>query len=266
MDPRILDSQKQRDVLPAFWPRKISPYITAVLVRTPITAHQTTVLWGIISAANSYVVSRVLIGDYLLLPIIPLVYILTYVLDCVDGEVARVRQIADPVGGKLLDGICHRTTEYSLLAAYALAAYHLTASPWVLPVALLLFSGEAMGGYAYERRLMAIRVHMGFSGAMASEDKMYPRGAKWADLSRAQKIVTIKGQLHYKSIYAIIAAAYVSGSVLLAGLALFAAYKHVSWIRLIAQTLDATRNARNADAQASPAAMAPVVQRTGSAH
>jgi phosphatidylglycerophosphate synthase len=265
MDPRILDSQKQRDVLPAFWPRKISPYITAVLVRTPITAHQTTVLWGVISAANSYVVYRVLIGEYYLLPIIPIVYVLTYVLDCVDGEVARVRQIADPVGGKLLDGICHRTTEYSLLAAYSMAAYQLTASPWVLPAALLLLSGEAMGGYAYERRLMAIRVHMGFSGAMASEDKMYPRGAKWPDLTRAQKIVTIKGQLHYKSIYAIIAAAYVSGTVLLTGLALFAVYKHVAWIRLIARTLDATRNATTSETPPSPAALAQVVQRSGSA-
>ena len=73
MDQRFLDSQKHRDVLPAFWPRKLSPYITALFVKTPITANQTTILWGIISAANSYVIYRVLTGDYLLLPVIPLV-------------------------------------------------------------------------------------------------------------------------------------------------------------------------------------------------
>jgi len=246
MDARILESQKHRDVLAAFWPRKLSPYITALLVKTPITANQTTILWGVISAANSYTVYRVLIGDYLLLPIIPLVYILTYVLDCVDGEVARVRQMANPVGGKLLDGICHRTTEYSLLAAYVYAAADLTGSPWVLAVGLLLISGEAMHTYAYERRLTAMRVQMGFTGLMAaSEDTVYQRGEQWQNLSVRRKIATIKGQVHYKSIYAVIAVAYISGYALLAGLALLAVYKHFAWVRLIARTLAAARSAED---------------------
>jgi phosphatidylglycerophosphate synthase len=143
MDPRIIASQKHRDVLAAFWPRKVSRYITALLVKTPITPNQTTILWGVISAMNSYVIYRVLIGEYFWLPVIPLVYVLTYVLDCVDGEIARVRQMANPVGGKLLDGICHRSTEYSLLAAYVFAAQR-SGSPWTLAVGLLLVTGEAM--------------------------------------------------------------------------------------------------------------------------
>jgi phosphatidylglycerophosphate synthase len=242
MDQRILDSQKHRDLLAAYWPRKISPYITALLVRTPITPNQTTILWGVISAANSYVVYRVLTGDYVLLPVIPLVYILTYVLDCVDGEVARVKNMANPVGGKLLDGICHRATEYSLLAAYVCAASQLTASPWVLPVGLLLLSGEAMQTYAYERRMTAMRVQMGFTGLVgASESSIYQRGERFSDFSLRRKIATIKGQVHYKSVYAVIAVSYISGSALLGGLALLAAYKHVAWVRLIARTLAAAR-------------------------
>ena len=245
MDQRILDSQKHRDVLPAFWARKLSPYITALFVKTPITPNQTTILWGVISAANSYVIYRVLTGDYFLLPIIPLVYILTYILDCVDGEVARVRNLANPVGGKLLDGICHRATEYSLLAAYVYGAYQLTGSPWVLPVGLLLLSGEAMQTYAYERRVTAMRVQMGVTGLVnASEENVYERGARWSDLSVRRKIATIKGQVHYKSVYAVIAVSYVSGTVLLAGLGLLALYKHVAWIRLVAKTLAAARTAQ----------------------
>ena len=254
MDARILESQKHRDVLAAFWPRKLSPYLTALLVRTPITANQTTILWGVISAANSYIVYRVLVGDVVLLPVIPLVYILTYVLDCVDGEVARVRNMANPVGGKLLDGICHRTTEYSLLAAYVYAASDLTGSPWVLAVGLLLISGEAMHTYAYERRLTAMRVQMGFTGLLAaSEATVYQRGERWKNLSLRRKIATIKGQVHYKSIYAVIAVAYISGSTLLIGLGLLAIYKHAAWIRLIARTLAAARAAdeQNADVPAT---------------
>jgi phosphatidylglycerophosphate synthase len=245
MDPRILESQKHRDVLAAFWPRILSKHITALLVRTPITPNQTTILWGVISALNSYVVYRVMIGEYVWLPVIPAVYVLTYVLDCVDGEIARVRDMANPVGGKLLDGICHRVTEYSLLAAYVCAAAELSDSPWVLPIGLLLVSGEAMYTYAYERRLTAMRVDIGFTGLVShAGENMYQRGERWADLSTRRKIATFKGQIHYKSIYPIIALSYVSATALLGGLGLLAAYKHFAWMRLISRTLTAARRAQ----------------------
>jgi len=257
MDARVIESQKHRDVLAAFWPRKLSRHVTALLLKTPITANQTTVLWGAISAMNSYVVYRVLLGDLVLLPVIPIVYVLTYVLDCVDGEIARARKMANPVGGKLLDGVCHRTTEYSLLAAYVCGAAQLVNSPWVLPIGLLLISGEAMYTYAYERRLTTLRVNIGFTGLVASTTaNMYERGEKWSDLSWRRRIATFKGQVHYKSIYAVIAVAYVSGIALVAGLALLAVYKHVAWIRLIVRTLAASRQQPAATQPAEAAAAA----------
>jgi phosphatidylglycerophosphate synthase len=235
------DHQKHRDVLAAFWPRKLSVHLTSFLLKTPLTPNQVTVIWGAISAMNSYLVYRVLLGDYLLLPVVPLVYVFTYVLDCVDGEIARARQLSNPVGGKLLDGVCHRATEYSLLAAYVLAADHLTASPFVLPVGLFLLAGEAMHTYAYERRLSTLRVNMGYTGLLkATSDNMYHRGESWQSLSLKKKIGTVKGQLQYKSIYAAVAVCNLSAIAFLAGLALLAAYKHVTWIRLIARTLAST--------------------------
>jgi phosphatidylglycerophosphate synthase len=242
MDPRIIESQKHRDVLAAFWARKVSRHLTALMVKTPITPNQTTILWGVISLLNSYVVYRVMMGEYFLLPIVPLVYVLTYVLDCVDGEIARVRQMANPVGGKLLDGISHRMTEYSLLVAYASAAAHLSHSPWALPIGLLLVSGEAMYTYAYERRLTTLRVDLGFTGLLAESDEgMYRRDERWRDFSFRRKVATIRGQVHYKSVYAVVALSYVSGAALLVGIALLTVYKHFLWIRLIARTLAATR-------------------------
>jgi phosphatidylglycerophosphate synthase len=261
MDARIIESQKHRDVLAAFWARKVSCHVTALFTKTPITPNQTTILWGVISAMNSYVVYRVIVGDYWLLPVIPLVYMLTYVLDCVDGEIARVRDMANPIGGKLLDGICHRTTEYSLLAAYVCAAAQLSPSPWVLPIGLLLVSGEAMYTYAYERRLSTMRIGIGFTGLLAStSDNMYERGERWRDLSVRRKIATFKGQVHYKSIYAVIALSYVSGLALLIGLGVFAAYKHVLWMRLIARTLTASKGQSGAQPVDANAAVPQTVE------
>src|SRR5687768_13529110 len=111
MDPHIVASQKRYDMMSAFWPRRLSPYITALLIRTPITANQTTMLCGAISVANSGLVYLALTGHYLVIPLVPLVYVFTFTLDCVDGEIARYRNTANPVGGKILDGVCHRATE-----------------------------------------------------------------------------------------------------------------------------------------------------------
>ena len=242
MDQRIIESQKPRDVLTAFWARRVSRHITALLLKTPITPNQTTVLWGVINAMNSYVIYRVIVGDYWLLPVVLGVYLLTYVLDCVDGEIARFRQMANPVGGKLIDGICHRFTEYSLLAAYVVGASTLTASPWVLPVGLALLSGEAMYTYSYERRIAILRVDLGFKGFIqARPETMYMRGDRFRDFSWRQKIQTLRPLIQYKSAYAVIAVAAISGVALLVGLSLLAAYKHLSWVRLIARTLEASR-------------------------
>jgi phosphatidylglycerophosphate synthase len=220
-------------------------------------------VWGLLSVSNSYVLYRVLLGDYVLLPIIPLVFIFAEVLDCVDGEIARVKQMSNPIGGKLLDGICHRATEYALLAAAGCAAADLTQSWWALPIGLLVLAGEAMYTYAYERRLTAMRVNIGFTGLVAkAADNMYHRGERWADLSWARRLETIKGLLHYKSIYAMVALSYLSGFALLGGLALFALYKHFVWMRLVAQTV-ATVRSLPAESSSQPSTPTMPVRATG---
>jgi phosphatidylglycerophosphate synthase len=259
MDARFAGAQKKRDILAAFWHRRVSPYVTALLLKTPITPNQTTVLWGLLSVSTSGLVYYVLLGHYMLLPLVALVYIFAEVLDCVDGEIARVRQMSNPIAGKILDGICHRATEYSLLAAAVCAVFELTGSWWSVPVGLVLLSGEAMYTYAYERRLTALRVDARFTGLVAlTESSMYERGERWRDLSPKRKLMTIKGLVHYKSIYAFAALSYVSGLALLVGLTLLAVYKHVVWIRLVARTITETGKAA-ADMPADSTAAVNVV-------
>lgn len=239
MDASLLASQKRYDMLSAFWPRKVSPYLTRVLLQTPITPNQTTALWGAISVANSVLVYLAMTGHYWLIPAIPLVYVFTFVLDCVDGEIARYRNIANPVGGKLLDGISHRATEYSLLAAFGLAAFAVTGSRLAIAVTALLFCGDAMYSYVYERRLSTLRLHAKFTGRIKHDEAgVYERGTPFSGLTRAQQIRTVTGQLQqYKSIYPIIALSYVSPLVLLAGLGALGVYKNWRWIRLVQRTL-----------------------------
>jgi phosphatidylglycerophosphate synthase len=119
---RIVASQKPRDTLKVFWLRRVSPGLTRLLLATPISANQTTVLWGALGVLNSALVYLAVTGSLVVLPVVALVYTLCDLIDCVDGEIARYRNQANPVGGKLLDGVCHRAIEYSLVAAYVAGA------------------------------------------------------------------------------------------------------------------------------------------------
>lgn len=238
MDPNILASQKRQEMLAAFWPRKVSRYVTRVFVKTPITPNQTTVLWGVVSVLNCYTVYLAMTGHWWTIPLIPLIFQFAFVLDCVDGEIARYKNMVNPVGGKLLDGICHRATEFALLATFAVAAHVSTGSPLALPVAMVLMTADAMHVFVYERRLSVLR-QAGFMGHIrqASSEGVYQRGNRWRDLSRKQQVGTITGLLHYKSVYAVIALSYLPPTLFIAGLAAIGLYKHWKWMLLARQTL-----------------------------
>ena len=233
MDERVLASQKHEERLAAFWPRKVSRHITSVLVKTPVTANHATILWGVISVMNSYVVYLALTGSYVAIPMVPVIYFFCVVLDSVDGEIARFKNLVNPFGGKLLDGICHRATEFSLLAAYTAAAYTKIDSPFVLAVGLLLLTADGMYVYVYERRLTMLRVQIKFKGHVKLSDaKVYQRGTRWTALTRKQQVTTITGLFNYKSVYAVIALSFLPPAAFLVGLGALAAYKHLKWIQL----------------------------------
>lgn len=238
MDPNILASQKRQEMLAAFWPRKVSRHLTRILVRTPMTPNQTTVLWGVISVLNCYTVYLAMTDRWWAIPLIPIIFQFAFVLDCVDGEIARYKNLVNPVGGKLLDGICHRATEFALLATFAVAAHISTGSPLALPVGLLLVTADAMYVFVYERRLSVLR-QAGFMGHIrqASSEGVYQRGTRWRDLSRKQQIGTITGLLHYKSVYAVVALSYLPPTAFVAGLAAIGIYKHSKWMLLARRTL-----------------------------
>jgi phosphatidylglycerophosphate synthase len=213
------------------------------------------VLWGVFSVLNSYTVYLALTGRLWAIPLVPVIYQFCFILDCVDGEIARYKNMTNPIGGKLLDGVCHRATEFALLATFAVAAYTASGSWLVLPIGLLLLAGDAMYVFVYERRLTALRVQAGFKGQMRrTASGVYQRGMPWSALTRKQQLDTLTGLFHYKSVYAVIAISYLPAVWFLAGLVALALYKHGKWILLVRDTL---RMVARLSAEAAAAAPAP---------
>jgi len=107
--------------------RDISPYLTRVLLRTPITANQVT--WLMIAtgvSAAAVLLIPGLIGGILA----ALCGQLQMLWDCCDGEVARWRQKSSPTG-VFLDRVGHYTTEGLIPIALGMRAAGFPDTGWV---------------------------------------------------------------------------------------------------------------------------------------
>lgn len=241
VDPRIVENQKTENGIGVYFARKVSGYVTAGLLPLGISANQATILWGFCSVANSYVIYRTMVdgGGILSVLLVCGLYFLAEVLDCSDGEIARCRQTSSPVGGKLLDGVCHKATEYSLLVAYVAGASPRVPDAVLLPLGLALLAGEAMYNYCFERRLLVIRLHAKVQSYISptTSNDVYRSDERWRDFPVRKKINALTGLVQYKSVYFVIALSSISSGALLGGLTLLTIYKHIAWVKLLATTL-----------------------------
>jgi phosphatidylglycerophosphate synthase len=231
--------QKQFDITEVFFHRKVSPYCSAVFLRLGVSANAITGLWGALNVVGSIFVYWALTRHPAFVLLVPIVHNISEVFDCADGEVARISGKSSPIGGKLLDGLSHKATEFSLLAAFVMGAWQLVPEWYVVAIALLLLAGEGMIGYTYERRLLVLRVHAQFQGRATemAPDDLYERGDTWWSFGNRKKLKTIEGFIHYKSVYLVVALAQFSATALVAGLGVIAIYKHVDWLRLAYRTV-----------------------------
>ena len=98
--------------------RKVSLRITALLVRTPVTANQLTGLMIVVGLVAA--VPAALAGWWLALLAVLLVQVY-FILDLCDGEVARWRRQTS-ITGVYLDRVGHYLVEAALLSAYGIRA------------------------------------------------------------------------------------------------------------------------------------------------
>jgi phosphatidylglycerophosphate synthase len=236
----IVAVQDKRMVVDWFLLLRFSPYFAAPLIRLGFSANAVTILWGAINVAGAFVVYRAILGDVWLVPVVALLFVVSEILDTSDGEIARFKKTASPIGGKLLDGVAHKATEFSLIVGYVCGAAAITGSPAALPIGVALLAGEAMLTYCYERRLLIIRVHLQSSekiGGGRPRGGTYEAGTPWLELSSRDKVKSVAGLFSYKFAYLAIALAWWQPALFLWALAALAAYKHASWCRLILSTL-----------------------------
>lgn len=100
--------------------RKISIYITKLLLYTPITANQVTLLWILLGVASGILFA---FGNYWYSIIAALLINLGAWLDCVDGEVARYRGTSSSLG-QYLDQLGHVIVHPTLFMGIAYGVYN----------------------------------------------------------------------------------------------------------------------------------------------
>ena len=137
--PSVRERHNSEHWVADLYGRRISIYITSVLVRTPVTANQATWVGVVVVGVAS--------AFALLIPGLPGALLaavlaqLQMVLDSTDGEIARWRGTSSPKG-VFIDRVAHYATEGLIPIALGLRAAGFpsadwTASPWPFVGALL---------------------------------------------------------------------------------------------------------------------------------
>lgn len=114
--------------------RKISNYITWILLQLPITANQVTILQILVSWLGCMLLFFG--GKYnIILAII--FWQLGYILDCVDGEIARAKK-QSTVFGVFLDSLAHVLIIPAIFWSVTFFAYFETGNKWLILLMAIL--------------------------------------------------------------------------------------------------------------------------------
>jgi len=117
-----------------------SIWISKALSKTRITPNQITILWGIFITLSYALLAT---GDVKYMLIVPLLIQIYLILDCVDGEVARMKGMTS-VLGKKLDQLVHEVADNVQMLAITIAVYNQTKTPVALGIGVLMFFGRAV--------------------------------------------------------------------------------------------------------------------------
>jgi phosphatidylglycerophosphate synthase len=120
--------------------RRLSTLLTRLLVRTPLTPNQVTVLSFLVLLPGAYLLST---GERIALIGAGFLIQLSFTLDCCDGELARLRGLSSPFGA-WLDGLLDRIAELVLCLALGVALEHQSDDPHAYLYSFVAFASLAM--------------------------------------------------------------------------------------------------------------------------
>ncbi|MBL7147241.1 MAG: CDP-alcohol phosphatidyltransferase family protein [Nanoarchaeota archaeon] len=127
--------------------RHISTRITSILVHTKVDPDLITLFSVILAFIAAIFFLR---ADYVSLIIGVIFLNLSYVFDCVDGELARYMNLNKKFGA-WWDGICDRISEYAIFSGLILGLYFKTINPIVLILGFFAFSNLMMISFIRSR-------------------------------------------------------------------------------------------------------------------
>lgn len=125
---------EKEDLYSTLFCRKVSIYLTKLLLSTSITANQVTLLSIIVG-----LVAGVLFcfGNYLYTLVGALLLQLWLIVDCVDGEIARYRKTAN-ISGKYLESMDHYIVHPVIFWCISLGLYNIFQSFFILILGFLV--------------------------------------------------------------------------------------------------------------------------------
>jgi hypothetical protein len=128
-------SKKKRDInrFTEYVARPPAAIVVFFLAKTPITPNQVTFLSAVVAAGAAAMFA--LLPGYLWLVVAALVFEFSFVLDCADGQLARLRKIASPLG-HLLDFLMDELKAMFIYGCVAVRIWQSTGDERILVVGL----------------------------------------------------------------------------------------------------------------------------------
>lgn len=131
------EAQKPKDqesIMAWYLYRRVSPFVTWVLARTLVTPNMVTWSMFVFGIAGGVLLSM---KSSLMAFLGPFCFQLLYLLDCVDGELAKITRTFSPLG-EPLDLLCHYVTETALYVGTGIGLYFRTEQNFILYVMLMV--------------------------------------------------------------------------------------------------------------------------------
>jgi phosphatidylglycerophosphate synthase len=135
-----------------YFNRKCSPWLTQWLLRTPLTPNAITMLATLVGLLAAVAFAH---GGYAAGVLGAVLFQLSAILDCCDGEVARLKFLESPFGEQL-DVVLDNVVHIAIFAGMAWASYHTDGGRWALLLGGLAIFGN-IAAFGVVQRAMRMR-------------------------------------------------------------------------------------------------------------
>lgn len=206
------------------FPRLVSIYITKFFILyTRFTPNQITVMWILVTVVTSAMLA---VGEVWSLLTVPFLIQVYYILDCVDGEVARYTRIKSRAGKKL-DQYGHAIFDNLSIIGVTVGSYMQTGNPLCFYLGLALFFGFNM----VEKLEYIIRTSLKqeSKGGAGSDEESAVEDKPARKISLMTRISNALEYIPYKGMHVIVLLGVFDQ--MLIGLAVWALVFNLKWIK-----------------------------------